>query len=193
MKSEERFEVVNDIITGISRRKADKFFNRLTSEDIAQELWIVIIEKEKSLGKELDLDLIAKICYDEINGMIRKSLRQKRANKMTDASYEELEEMGYEFPIDGRSNDPADCNSLIIRDIINLFEVGSKERYYLEYWATSVDILNAGITGDGKYQDGFTEKDLADKLGYASSRSGGFIRLRNKVRESVNNYIKDEK
>ena len=126
MRSKDRVNTMNDIIQGIARRNAYKFKNK-SVEDISQDLWLKILMKEEDLGHDLDLNLIAKICFDEIVNM------QRYESRRNCYSLESIEEDGYEFQ-SNTFEDPADCNRLIIRDLFKIFPKDSKEYIFLEYW-----------------------------------------------------------
>lgn len=182
MRSKERVDTMNDIIQGIARRNAYKFKDK-SVEDISQDLWLKILSKEKDLGHDLDLDLIAKVCFDEIVDMQRYESRRNHY------SLESLMENDSDF----RSTsfeDPDDCNRMIIKDLFKIFPKNSKEYIFLEYWANASGYFDSGIEGEGQFCGGYVEKDLAKKLGYPSSNSNGYRRFRNKMRIFVAEYIK---
>ena len=183
---------MNDVIQGIARRCAYKFKSK-SADDLAQDLWVTVLTKERNLGADLDLDLIARICYDAVTDMVRYELRGKRSCGI-DASFERLEEQDTEMEyLQSRMYpDPADCTGMILRDLINSLPKDSKERKFIEYFGNGAGFLDTGIVGDGVQKGGYTEKDLALKLGYASSCSSGFTKLRYKVRKLIKEYIDEE-
>lgn len=183
MRSKERVDTINDIIQGISRRNAYKFKSK-SVEDISQDLWLKILTKEKDLGHDLDLDLIAKVCFDEIVDMQRYELRRNHYSLESVVEDGDFNSNLHQF------DDPSNCDRMIIRDLFNIFPKDSKEYIFLEYWANASGYFDSGVKGDGQFCDGYVEKDLAKKLGYPSSDSNGYRRFRNKMRIIVSEYIK---
>lgn len=178
MKPEDRTNAINDIITGIARRSAYKFKTR-SVEDLSQELWVKILEKENSVGYCLDLNLIAKICYDTIVDIQRYDI-------VRNCLYleEVTESLHSPYPSDN-------VNKILLDDLINIFPKNSKEQYFLEYWYTASGYSDFLIEGNGKNKEGFTESDLAIKLGYSSSSSGGFRKFRSKIRKFVTKFTQE--
>lgn len=182
MRSKDQVDAMNDIIQGISRRSAYKFKNK-SVEDISQDLWLKILCKEKELGHDIDLNLTAKICFDEIVSMQRYELRRNHY------SLDSIQESEF----NKQSNlfeTPDNCTRLIIQDLFKIFPKDSKEYIFIEYWANASGYFDSGVTGDGQFCGGYVEKDLAKKLGYPSSDSNGYRRFRNKMRIFVAEYIK---
>lgn len=178
MRPEDRTNAINDIITGIARRSAYKFKTR-SAEDLSQELWIKILEKENSIGYCLDLNLIAKICYDAVVDI-------QRYDMIRNCLYlEEITESLHSlYPSDN-------VNKILLNDLINVFPKNSKERYFLEYEYTASRYYDFLIEGNGKTKGGFTESDLAVKLGYSGTSSGGFKRFKTKMRKFVTKFIQE--
>lgn len=199
MRSQERIDQMNDLITGIARRSAYKFQKR-TLQDIVQDLWITALEKEKAMNEELDLDLLAKICYDRIVDLLRYDSYR---NHM---SFDQLFGQG-DLPsfIDYREDCSSTGGSILkncyepsaekvaeaesVKEIFELFPIGSKERQFLEYWSTYANVEDFGVVGEGCYNEGFTESDLAHKLGYSGTSSGGYKSFRKKMRNFVTVYF----
>lgn len=188
MRTPERVNQMNDVISGIAKRCAYKFLTK-TSEELAQDLWLHVLEKEASSGKELSLDLIAKICYDKIVDIQRFDARRNSTS---------LDQLFNISDDNDESSDPLKCDSfaqpddtsrIMVEDLFNLFPEGSKERLFLEYWGTASGVHDFGIKGDGKHNDGYTESDLAHKLGYAGTASRGYKHFRDKMRVVVIEFL----
>ena len=190
MRTQERINQMNDVINGIARRSAYKFKTK-SSEELAQELWVHVLEKEEEKGKELDLNLVAKICYDRIVDIQRFDARRNAS------SFEDLEQFMDTDECDtaelrpGTYNDGNLNDRIMVQDLFKIFPEGSRERTFLEYWGTASGINDFGYKGDGIYGDGYTEKDLARKLGFASCSNGGYRSFRKKMRVFVIEYFKD--
>lgn len=196
-RTEERVKVMNDIITGIAKRSSYKFLTKDVDE-ISQELWLAVLKKEESVGYDLDLDLIARICYDKIVDIQRYDERRNTY------SLEELYCFEEEEKPDGKSHlkvkldqstfeTPDNTTRILIDELLNLFPEGTKERIFLEYWSTASGYHDFGLIGNGGQKDGFTESELATKfLGYAGTASGGYKKFRDKMRKFVRDYIEGE-
>lgn len=198
MRTNERVNQMNDIISGIAKRSAYKFLTK-SAEEISQELWLHILEKEAERGEELDLDLIAKMCYDKIVDIQRFDARRNSV------SFDQLfERFAAEYEHDHRSNEgsedlrelrngtfvqPDNLKKIMVDDLFKIFPEGSKERLFLEYWGTASGVKDFGIRGQGKYGDGYTESDLAHMLGYSGTSSGGYKSFRKKMRVFVIEYF----
>lgn len=174
MRSEDRVNTINDIIVGISRRCVYKFNNK-SVEDISQELWVKVLEKETRIGHDIDLNLIAKICYDHIVDMIRYESSRN-------SSY--IEEIVEDYNMYSRYLSD-DVDHIIIEDLLDTYPEGSKEKIFLEYWSMASNYKDYGVIGEGTYNEGYTESDLAKKLGYSGTSSGGYKKFRNKMRTLV--------
>ena len=189
MRSTERVSQMNDVITGVARRSSYKFLTK-TAEEISQELWVTVLEKEESSGKELDLDLIAKICYDKIVDMQRFDARRNTSSldQMFEGKDDNEDDEESQF---GNSNfqSPDNMNRVLIEELFNLFPVGSKERIFLEYWGTASGIHDFGYKGNGKQNDGYTESDLAKELGFTGTSNRAFKKFRSNMRVIVATYL----
>lgn len=195
MRTPERVQQMNDVISGIAKRSAYKFLTK-SSEELAQELWLHILEKEATFGEELDLDLIAKMCYDKIVDIQRFDARRnttsfdelfevpEHSNCITEEYHQDCCELRT-----GTFVQPDNLKKIMVDDLFKIFPEGSKERLFLEYWGTASGVKDFGIRGNGKYEDGYTESDLAHKLGYSGTSSGGYKSFRKKMRVFVIEYF----
>lgn len=194
MKTKDRFNTVNDIIQGISFRTAYKFKTK-TVDELSQELWVTVLEKERKAGYDLDLDLVARICYDKIVDLQRYESRRNYIS-IEELMLKEEEERLLRKPTTSRVKlyskfeDPDNVTKILLKDLIDMFPEGSKERTFLEYWSTSSRFTDYDIEGNGKFNGGYTESDLAHKLGYAGTSSGGYKKFRSKMRTLVVEIIK---
>lgn len=195
--SEERVNTVNDIITGIARRSAYKFKTKDVDE-LVQELWIKVLEEENKKNNELDLNLIAKMCYNKIvdiirHDCVRNSVSFDELFGMEDGSSEEEYKVSCRAGGTGNLDKeefytrPAEdqVDRLYVKSLLELFPEGSKERIFLEFWATKSNVKDYKVQGTGIKEDGFTEGSLAKSLGYAGSYSSGYTNFRKKMK----NYI----
>lgn len=198
MRTQERVNSMNDIIVGIARRSAYKF-KTLSAEELAQELWIKILEKEEKMGQDLDLDLIAHICYDYIVDLQRYNMRRnsisldelilhrvandESENKRKDDEYEINKIFGT------KTEDPGNLNRILIEDLLKVFPENSKEKFFLEYYCTATGYKDFGIEGHGKNCEGYTESDLAKQLGFPGTGSYAFKRFRREMREFIKEFL----
>ena len=188
MRSTERVNQMNDVITGIARRSSYKFLTK-SAEEISQDLWMCILEKEEEAGKDLDLDLIAKICYDKIVDMQRFDARRNTSS---------LDQMleGQDDDDDSSSQFGSSCfqtpdstKRIMIEELFSLFPKGSKERIFLEYWGTAAGVHDFGYKGNGSHNDGYTESDLAHELGFSGTSNRAFKKFRSNMRIVVATYL----
>lgn len=198
MRTQERINSMNDIIVGIARRSAYKF-KTLSAEELAQELWVKILEKEEKVGHDLDLDLIAHICYDTIVDLQRYCMRRnyislddlllrgipgdESENKRKDNDYEINKVFGTKV------DDTDNLNRILIEDLLKVFPEGSKEKFFLEYYCTATGYKDFGINGHGKNCEGYTESDLAEQLGFPGTGSYAFKRFRREMREFIREFL----
>lgn len=195
MKTKERFNTTNDIILGIARRSAYKFKTK-TVDELSQELWVTVLEKERKVDHDLDFDLIAKICYDKVVDLQRYESR-RNCISIEELMVKEEEDEKLLKPTTSRVKlyskfeDPDNITKTLLKDLINIFPKDSKERTFLEYWSSSVGFMDYDVDGNGKFNGGYTESDLAHKLGYSGTSSGGYKKFRSKMRTLVVKVIKD--
>lgn len=189
MRSEERVHSMNDVITGIARRSIYKFRDK-TVEELSQELWIKVLEKERAIGYDLDLDLIARVCYDYVVDLQRYGARRNHLSldELIENSGDEDSGLNGFF---SHFDDPDNIDRILINDLINIFPEGSQERIFLIYHCTSSGYKDFGVEGNGKRCDGYTESDLAHKLGYTGTGNRGFKNFKKKMRELVKEYLND--
>lgn len=197
MRTQERINSMNDIIVGIARRNAYKF-KTLSAEELAQELWVKILEKEEKVGHDLDLDLIARICYDTIVDIQRYNMRRNTLSLddiLHRPSGEEVESKckDNEYDINKifgtKTEDPSNLNRILIEDLLEVFPEGSKEKFFLEYYCTATGYKDFGIEGRGKNCEGYTESDLAKQLGFPGTGSYAFKHFRREMREFIREFL----
>lgn len=191
-----KFKAVNDIVVGISRRAQYKFKTK-DAEELAQDLWIALLEK--GVGDATDLNLVARICYGEITDIIRRDCRRNAIslNSLLGNSFDSA------IGIRVTGNNYSDLNTsviydesaevaidnMIINDLFHLFPEGSQEHTYITYWATASKVKDFGIVGHDKYHEGYTENDLAHRLGYPSSASATYRKFRQRMRNFIKVYF----
>lgn len=175
----ERVQTLNDIITGIARRSCHKF-KGLSVEDISQSLWLKVLEVENKLNYSLDLNFVARICYDYIVDLQRYEMKR---NSYSLESIVESPEWSH-----SPSDDITVEDELVVNELLSVFPEESPEGIFLRYWLTAADVKDFGYepsTSQGRY----TENEIAQILGFNNSSHRGYRRLRHVVREVVLKYF----
>lgn len=199
--SDER--AVNEIarmINCIVAKKRDTLPKNLDREDITQELWTNVLSVMQARAQASgdidtynplqDMNLYAQVCYCRIIDMIRYSVNRpyiqadlssfdrkiEKSNCESSNSYELLWGPRYESPDE----------YAIINDIIEMFPEGSKERKLIDMIA-SVNKVRENPDYIGP-ETCAVDRYYSEQLGYASSSSSGYTRLRTKVRNAVKDY-----
>lgn len=173
--------------------------NKITSvpfEDVVSDLWvnaIGIIEKHGSV----EMEYIATSSRYHIVDMIRKSMRREylpydpqmfgsmcsvedRCSKTEDdnSGY-----VTYQYCSINDGYGSAEARQEIL-SILDLFEDGSKEKALVKAWMMILGIIDCDDP-ESLPEKAFDRYVAKDVLGYAGSSSNGYMRLRNKVRETL--------
>ena len=189
-------EVVNRL-DGMLRKLATKKISEghiiMDLEDVVSELWInalKIIEKHETV----DFNYIAQASFYKMVDITRMNIRHEATpydnDTMDRILPEELRNSKFNsdnsndtYVFSTAKSERAD-ERMELFDILNLFEKDSKEYKLVETW---MRIL--GIIDDGNHEelpartfDGYIAIEV---LGYAGSKSSGYARVRNRVRETL--------
>jgi|GEM_PF-5231609 len=189
-------EIVNSLDIMLRKLAAMKINNghlRMELEDVVSELWINALGIVERTGK-VDFNYIAQASFNKMVDLTRHNIR-------TEATPYDNESMNHILPEElrnsklhtGKDNDvyvfstvkPESVTDRVeLLDILNLFDKDSKEYKLVEAW---MRIL--GIIDDGNYED-LPEKAYdgyiaVEVLGYAGSKSNGYARIRQKVRNAL--------
>lgn len=168
-------------------------------DDLVNELWLKALNVIEKKG-EIDYNYIAKACFYCIVDIVRKNVkdesfpcsnerfdycvtREQYNSKSSDHSSDNV----YDYAtINGRRFEEA-TERIELEDILNLFDPKDeeKERLYVKTW---MDIL--GLSENIEHPEKLPEKAYdryiaVEVLHYAGSGSGGYMKLRNKVRERL--------
>lgn len=188
--NEERFNKLNSLINGIAKRSAYKMYSR-SEEDLVQDLWVKVLDAEKRKGKELDLDLVARICYDYIKDMI--DYDQRRNHYTTDLSGTGDEDSEFsDTDFLGLKHDNGNyVSDIMIKDLYDRFPEGSKERIFLDFWGNESGAMpNSHVNPkSNRSNDGYSEQSLAKMLGYSGQSSGGYRKFKNKMKDIISSYF----
>lgn len=170
----ERVQSVNDVITGIARRSSYKFKTR-SVEDLSQEMWLEVLKTEDKLGMPLTLDYIARICYNTVvdlqrHDMIRNSL-----------SIDEDDcEKTHEDSLDDR---------IVLKNLFSKYPESSLEGQFLRFYATKSGIADFYSPSNSRYKDGYTDTDLAKRLGFSGTSDRRWKTFRDNFREYLRKYF----
>lgn len=178
---EERFYLINDIVTGIARRAAYKceFIN---AEDLSQTLWLKILEKEQKEQKELNIGLVVKICYDGV--IDYQKLEYRRCYNVN------IDDVGYDLSDNRSQIERLVIDQNFVDQLLKEFPEGSREHLYFEYWLSSLGLIDKKFEVDDKgYKNGFTYTQLAKILGFPSSQAYAFRVFNKKAQEAFINFL----
>lgn len=185
----ERFNELNSLIKGIAKRSAYKMYSR-SEEDLVQDLWVKVLDTEKRKGEELDLNLVARICYDYIKDMIDYDQRRNHMSADLSGSDEDDEYADTDFLGLKRDNGNY-VSDIMLKDLYNRFPEGSKERIFLDFWGNASGAMpnSRVVPNSTRSNDGYSEQALAKMLGYSGQSSGGYRKFRNKMKDLIADYF----
>ena len=193
----EEAEGIDSLIRRIAWSKRDTI--KMNFEDVVSELWInalEIIEKKQ----EVDHNYIAAASFNKIVDLIRRNIR-------TEASCYNNEELDRCISIDTLNDSPSVrhqssgsgnnvytyCSNsshmgrieetVETLDILSLFDKDSKEYKFTKAWMELLGIIETKDVSSFPETCAYDRYVAVTILGYASSSSNGYARLRNKVRE----------
>ena len=173
---EERVQSVNDVIQGIARRSAYKFKTK-DSEELAQEMWVEVLNTEKNLGMPLTLDYVAKICYNTVVDLQRYDMLRNSY------SLEEMEEStsltSCEDSIDSK---------IMIHNLFAKYPAETAEGIYLRFYATKIGICDY-YEPTSVYKNGYTDGALAQLLGFKGTADRGWKRFRDNFQSQLRKYF----
>ena len=197
--SESRMDAFTRIVKGVAKKYASQWIDQ---DDLEQELWVKTLELIADAGGEehLDPNLVAKACYRVAVDYYRYCRRRY------DANVEYIAETG-----DDDASSTVDYAKLykthgivkdtdytFFREVIDLFEVGSKERKYAimklyDYGELDPEVFDEEVelptVGTAKNGD-FKEVDYLALLGYNPRRiAGSWIGKKNCMRAVIDRYL----
>lgn len=166
---------------------------RMDFEDVVSELWIMALQIIEKKGA-LDYNYISASCFNRMVDLARYNYR-KQVDSMTEDELDlcipseervrstktrmsSAERHSYQFS--SVKNVSVEENIELL-DMLNLFEEGTRERTYLEIWFKIQGVISSEEELPEKAIDGY----IAEKLGYAGSKSCGYARCRLRVREAL--------
>lgn len=199
--SEKEAIAIDDMLRKIAMKKRSQWetlSSRLDFNDIVQELWINAMDVIDKKGR-VDMDLIAHASFQKLVDLIRKEIRRPSisidestlewtGDRESGAahSYESSEAEG----IYSKLISPSEFSE--IREMLSLFEEGSKHRKFLElaisYFtpeASTLKFEEVDFSEMKDSQDNYWTSWIAHQLGYANACSGGFQKVRNQVQAKL--------
>lgn len=200
--SESKIEKYKKIVAGVARKYESKWVSR---EDLEQELWIKVLEMLEAVDgdeNKLDCNLVAKACFRKAVDYYRYCRRRYEANvklECDDADRTELQgDLEYDPSKLLATRGLIDQNMYtMVKEIIDMFEEGSKERQYIEmklYHFGIIDEENYGevtLPGEPKAPKNTDDKiDFVAMLGYNNRKiSGSWIRKEREMRRIIGEYL----
>ena len=187
---------LDEMIRKIAMRKRNTVV--IEYDELVNELWVKALDVIEKRG-EIDYNYIAKACFFGIVDIVRRNVKDE-SFPCTNQTFDQFitrdqkqEQNGdhssavytYSSINENRFQDAE--QRIIIEDILNLFnpESEQKERAYVKAW---MDIL--GLNESIECPENLPEKAYdryiaVEVLHYAGSGSGGYMKLRRKVREKL--------
>ena len=164
---------------------------RISVEDGIQECWVAIMEYFRKHHKLPDPKLVSKICHDTcVSKLTRKD------SKHNHLTYDEEENERSEWNIDDSNTEKNAWDEVSLRELRDMFEEGSKERTYLDFYLERENVADAGFHPPTKRKnskksnddDGYTEGYLAKLLGFPSASSSSYRTFRNHMRAIIRDF-----
>lgn len=204
-RERKKWDNITDIISGIARKYASKWYDE---DDFRQDLWVKILKVIEDSGgiENVDESLIAKVAFNKAVDLYRYNRRRY------DSKAQYIENFDNDADAHDVGNALGDLNAgdylekisssrfekgidiLVIKDIINRFEVGSRERKYVV-----LKLVNYGVI-DLKFLDerdqkifeklnGDNEEDYIRSLGYKSHCPGSWTCKKREIERIIKVYL----
>lgn len=168
-------------------------------DDLVNELWLKALEVIEKKG-EIDFNYIAKACFYAIVDIVRKNVkdesfpcpnsgfdsyipRDQYEAKSSDKGTSNI----YDYSsINGRKFEEA-TERIELEDILNLFDPNDeeKERLYVKTWMNILGLSESVEHPENLPEKAYDRYIAVEILHYAGSGSGGYMKLRNRVREKL--------
>lgn len=184
-----RMEQIERIVKGVARKYASIYVDR---EDLEQELWLVVCQRGQDFGgiENLDPRFVARCCYNKAVDFYRYSRRRK------DSTARLIEEMESDDDSSAEDNIPRSTfdtgyDRVVLREVIDLFPQGSRERKYV---VTKLYMYGEISEEDGlpdklEMPAGETESDVLKLLGYNSRYPASWGKLKYQIRDTIYRYL----
>lgn len=189
----EQFEEIERVVSGISRRKAWGVF---TYEDLHQDLWLDVMELIEKVGEVPSLNLVARVCYNKVTDKIRYNRRRSDSQLLGDGTESNFEkgstnESAEDFMVSrGLGGSSVTMSNLVVQEMMELFDEGTKERLYIYQMAVFHNALDPEEDTSEEFDTLFSndkrfDNEIAINMGYSGSHSSGYKRVRWAVRERI--------
>jgi len=190
-----------EIIQGVARKYASKWCDR---DDLEQDLWVKVLEVIRDCGgiENVDEKLVARVAYNRAVDLYRYHRRRYEAN----AEYIE----GSSVEMDDSNGNGDNCEDyfdslksdkfikgidlILIKEAINLFSVGTRERKYIVLKLVDNGVIDFGLLDPCdravyEHVDGDTEADYIKALGYKSHCPGSWTCKKREIERIVKEYL----
>lgn len=187
---EEEFNSLDSMLRGIAG-KYNGWYG-LKYEDLYQECWLKASEVINS-SEELNLDLICRCCYNRVMDIVRYTTRRLNQIPMDPGDESNRPLYGNSAKLWNNSKTNFDIN-LILEEIENLFDEGSREREYIHELEVYFGVKDATKEAINSLFDFSSSRDneIAWNLGYANSSSNGYRGLKWRVRCAVEEHFGED-
>lgn len=171
----------------------------METEDVVAELWIKCLEIINKKG-EIDYNYLASACFHGIVDLVRKSVKEEHLT-YNNSEFDRCVSIDQYYSFSGEASEThvyvyaSTVNHkrfqeaeerMEVEEILSLFDEENeiKERIFIETWMKILGIKETEDVSDlpEKAYDKYIAVDL---LGYASSGSCGYGRLKKRVREKL--------
>ena len=190
-RTPERVQELNKLITGIAITSQHKFYG-ISLDDIIQDLWLNLIQREEEENWEFPIELAARVCYNRIASL------QRYLSYRNTYSYDQLIETQESSEDQSEESLSHSCYAsgdhfddiLMIDDLLHKFEEGTRESFYIKFWMTASNVRDCGVQPpNGREKNGYTEDNLAKMLGYSGVSSSGYKGFRWKMKQMIADYF----
>ena len=164
----------------------------LEYDDIKSELWVKTLNIIKDVN-HVNLNLIAKCCYNTCHDLCRKA---KRKWEVVDTNSELVYMDGFSLLPNDKFDDNEELylDNIVVQEVVDSFPKNSRERNYLIYLALYLEIplrdhKEKNLTFDkvyGKYPRTYRRELLIAKaLGFSDDTSTGYRKAKYEVRNKL--------
>lgn len=188
-KEQDHMEQFKRIVEGVARKYKSVYVDR---EDLESELWIVVLEKIREFGgaDKVDPRFIARCCYNKAVDFYRYNRRRKDSNARLIEEMGEDEDSEIENKIP-HANFENGYDRVVIKEIIDLFPKGSRERKYVvtKLYMFGEISKDDGLPDELELPEGDTESDVLKLLGYSSRYPGSWGKMKYQIRDTIYRYL----
>lgn len=150
--------------------------SNIIADDLVQSCWVKILDYNMREGHLPDFALAKKICSDNLKDFVDYSQRR------THMSYSDIEDT-----VVASTDDVVDES--VVEELKNLFEEGSPERTYIEFYLSKAGLSDTIIPELTRQEGGYTEGALAKMLGFPSASSSRYRKFRTRMKEIIKDFF----